>query len=80
MTPPREGFRLRVPHSANCFLQDDAAPFVLQGDPRVEYGLNKNGQRQGSYSFMRFRCNDPDCAAILLVRLDVLSEWLGDGR
>lgn len=73
----REGFRLAVDHASDCWLKDAPYPFVMHDG--VDWGLNKNGVGKGGWSFERFLCNDSHCPAILRVRVDVLSKWLGTG-
>lgn len=71
----REGFKLIVPHDPACFYTEDGSPFVLEDG--IEWDRRRNGDRGGSTGFQRFRCNDPKCPAIAIVRLDVLSDWIG---
>jgi hypothetical protein len=73
----REGFRLLGPHHPNCWLRESDQPFVLHDG--IDWNLNKNGVGRGGWSFDRFRCNDPKCEAVMRVRADVLSAWIGDG-
>lgn len=72
----REGFYLAIPHSDTCFIKDESDPFALHDG--YDFSLNKRGTGRGSTGFHRFRCNDMSCEAILRVRFDVLSQWLGN--
>jgi hypothetical protein len=83
MTPPPDrsrrgsmssldGFKLDVPHSEDCLAVTAPRPFVLHDG--VEWRRDKRGRRGGSRMWHRFRCNDPKCPSIVLVRWDVLAD------
>lgn len=74
----RDGIVIFEPHYDGCWLADDPAPFVLHDG--ADYNRDKRGRKNsGSRMWHRFRCNDPDCPAIVGVRYDVLSAWIGRG-
>lgn len=78
----RDGFKLLVPHREGCWYDDEESahhdrPFVLHDG--IEWRRRRNGAEGGSTAFHRFLCNDADCPAIMLVRIDVLSDWIGRG-
>lgn len=71
------GFKLDVPHAPDCFIEGTARAFVLCDGG--EFDRDKLGRRNGHTLWHRFRCNDPSCPAIMLVRWDVLSDFIDAG-
>lgn len=70
----RDGFRLRIPHTDTCWLQTGEMPFVTY-DGQM-YGLNIRGAGRGSQMWHRFRCNNTDCDAVMIVRWDVMARFV----
>jgi hypothetical protein len=74
-----DGFKLTEPHREDCWCEDredDMTFIVLDG---TEY-RDRIGRRQHSTnSWYRFRCNDPRCPAVALVRWDRLSSFITAG-
>lgn len=76
---PAEGFKLLGEHRDDCFAKhdEDGLVFIVHGG--TDYNRRKDGRRGGSTGWHRFRCNDPGCRAVALVRWDVLARFVNDG-
>jgi hypothetical protein len=70
-----KGFKLSEPHHPECLCENDEDSIVFIVPDGTEY-RDTIGRKGGSHTWYRFRCNDPDCEARMLVRWDVLSEFV----
>lgn len=70
------GLRLSEPHRPGCWGHE-AGGFVCYDGTERRYRSGRK-HKQG-VDWHRFRCNDPDCSAVALVRWDVLSEFINLG-
>jgi hypothetical protein len=76
----RDGFTLEGPHSSDCWAVGKPRTFIITDDERPRrHDLRRNGNRNGSTLFHRFRCQDPHCTAVLLVRWDTMADVLDEG-
>jgi len=74
----REGFKLLSEHRDECLAEkSEFGTFVLHDG--YEWRRKRNGHRGGTTMWHRFRCNDTDCEAVMMVRDDVLVNFV-DGR
>lgn len=69
-----EGFRQIGDHRKGCFANGDSRAFVSH--VAVFFGRNKRGYGTGSTMWHRFACNDPKCQAEMLVRWDVMADFV----
>ena len=74
---PGSPFKLLIPHREGCWTEGDEYRFIV-GDG-TEWNLRTDGRRGGSNSWKRYRCNDPNCPSIALVRWDALSAFVTEG-
>lgn len=77
-----DGFKLETPHAKDCILaeRDDPIRFIVTDrNHPIDFRLRRNGTRGGSTMWWRFVCNDINCPARLLVRWDVLAEFVNGG-
>jgi hypothetical protein len=70
-----DGFYLQPDHRPGCLCRDDEMPFVVYAGWQFE---RADGHRHVGVSWHTFRCNDPDCSALLYVRADILGRLLGE--
>lgn len=73
---PRSGFKRVHKHNEDCFSArpDDDIVFIVAG--KELFNLDKIGRKGGSTMWFSFRCNDPSCRALMLVRWDVLATFV----
>lgn len=74
------GFKLDPPHSDTCFLAEQGREEFIVHDGH-DFRRDKIGRKRPSGGTMwhRFKCNDPNCDARLLVRYDQLMHFGADG-
>jgi len=72
----RDGFKLLGDHVDGCLCvrKYDGGKFIVHDG--MLYNRRRNGDRGGSTCWHRFRCNDTNCNAILLVRWDTLANFI----
>ena len=75
-------FILGSPHRVGCFMCDhseglDPEAFIMYDG--IEYRDKRGRKRKNGDMWYRFRCNDADCGAVLLVRWDGLARTLHQG-
>lgn len=73
------GFKLLYPHRDDCWCKDDPDGLVFIVEDGIDHRRDKIGRQGGSTSWTRYRCNDPNCGAVALVRWDVLSRFVTEG-
>jgi hypothetical protein len=70
-----DGFKLEGEHVEGCLAAARPPAFILHDD--YEWRRDKNGRRhRGGGMWHRFSCNDMNCDAVMLVRWDVLAEFI----
>lgn len=65
-------------HREGCFMcchSDGLDPETFIVEDGFEY-RDRLGRRGGRHYWTRFRCNDPDCEAVMLVRWDALARFV----
>ena len=78
--PLTDGIKLLTPHDDDCWFKGterEATEFVCYDG--AMFNLKRNGHRGGSTMWHRFRCNDPSCGAVAIVRWDVLTDLIAKG-
>jgi len=74
----RQGFILSEPHAPDCFcLAKKKDDFVVYDGWESRDRIGR--KNSGVCWWHRFKCNDPDCPAVALVRWDVLKEFVSKG-
>jgi hypothetical protein len=74
----REGFKLLHGHRKGCRAARRPPAFILHDGN--DFSRDRLGRRNGSKLWHRFRCNDTECEAIMLVRWDVLADFVDDSE
>ena len=74
---PASPFKLLVEHREGCWTEGDEYRFIVADG--IEWNRRTNGSKGGSTSWTRYRCNDPHCPAIALVRWDALAAFVTAG-
>lgn len=74
-----EGFRVEAPHIKGCWaLEPEHAPLhsICSDDGHV-YRDKSGGNRGGKgYRWLRFRCNNIECTGRVIVRANVIADWI----
>lgn len=78
MAATKIGVKLLIPHRSGCLMVGERHVFVMPDDRPYEFGRDRAGRAGGGSLWMRFRCNDPDCEAIAIVRWDRTSSLIDD--
>lgn len=69
----RDGFKLIEEHREGCLAEQDKDGITFVCHEGYDFRRKRNGHRGGSTMWHRFRCNDINCQAILLIRWDTLA-------
>lgn len=73
---------LKRPHINGCFMTPGSglSPWVQDRRNPSSYGDKTGGNRGQTTSWLRWRCNDPSCTALVLVNewdlSELIAEWL----
>lgn len=74
MSESREGFKLLGKHRDGCYAAARPPAFIVHDE--IDFHRKKNGDKGGSTMWHRFICNDTRCHAVMLVRWDVLAQFI----
>lgn len=70
-----DGFKLLGEHREGCWGHEAGGFLCYDGEERRD----RIGRKGGYKSWHRFRCNDPDCESVALVRNDVVAHFVNEG-
>jgi hypothetical protein len=74
-----DGFKLDPPHSPECYLSPGRQEFIVYDGWESRDRIGRRQQQGTGQWWHRFKCNCIQCDARLLVRWDVLMNFLATG-